>query len=268
MVGLARAHQARILARMGGQVIASYGVAPGMVGAAGFSPANDGAPEAAYTGRQASEYQLLMAALVRDLSRLKSIQSVERKVALKGELLAQYAPWVEGVLEAGRETGRGVQDDVLVHALIWRLDVGDFAGALPCAEYVLAHHLRLPERFQRTPSTLIAELFADGALEALKAGRPAPFTELLRLFEFLAERDMPDEVRARLHKALGLELARQAETPEAADRHAAGARGLQHAAVAELKRALALNERVGVKADIQRLERALKGGGDVAVTPA
>lgn len=54
---------------------------------------------------------------------------------------------------------------------------------------------------------------------------------------------MPDEVRAKLHKVMGYGL-RDNEQPELA--------------LNQLNRAFQLHERVGVKKDIERLERELK----------
>ncbi|STH42997.1 small terminase subunit [Escherichia coli] len=42
------------------------------------------------------------------------------------ELLPKYAAWAEGVLAAGGAQ----QDDVLMYVMLWRIDAGDYAGAL------------------------------------------------------------------------------------------------------------------------------------------
>ena len=258
MTSLARQHRDRVLASMGGRVLGASG-APAVAMAAGMAPANDRAPrQRDETGPAANAFRLHLAQLVTDRQALKQIQSVERKIARKREMLPAYAAWVEGVLAGAEASGEGVQDDVLVRVMIWRVDVGDLAGAFPLAAYVLRYGLALPGDFARTPTTLITEIFADAALEELKAGRPAPFRELAELEELVRPpRDMPDEVRARLHKALGLELARQSDDAEACARSAGGARAFKTGALAHLRRALELNAKVGAKTDVQRLEREL-----------
>ena len=71
---------------------------------------------------------------------------------------------------------------------------------------------------------------------------------------------MPDQVRAKLHKAMGLHLVRTAtaadDNPETVP--AGAAKAARAAALDHLRRALALNDKCGVKKDIERLERELK----------
>lgn len=257
MESLARQHRDRVLAAMGGRVMAASGATAAML-AGGLTSANDAtAPERDPGGPGGSAYVLHLAQLVTDRLALKGVQSVERKIERKRGMLPAYAAWIEGALAAG-EAGPAVQDDVLVRVMIWRVDTGDLLGAFPLAAHVLRHGLQLPTDFTRTPATLITELFADAALELLKTGAPAPFRELAELEDLVRPpRDMPDEVRSRLHKALGLELARQSEDAEACTRSAGGARAFKAGALTHLRRALELNERVGVKTDIARLEREL-----------
>lgn len=257
MTSLARQHRDRVLAAIGGRVIAASGATAAMLAGEAMSANDAGAPERDPAAPGASVYALHLAQLVTDRLALKGIQSVERKVARKREMLPAYDAWIEGALAAG-EAGPAVQDDVLVRVMIWRIDVGDLVGAFPLAAHVLRHGLQLPTDFTRTPATLITELFADGAIEELKAGRPAPFRELADLEDLVRPpRDMPDEVRARLHKALGYELARQSEDADACMRSAGGPRAFKAGTLTHLRRALELNERVGVKTDIARLEREL-----------
>lgn len=172
--------------------------------------------------------------LASDYQRLKSIQSIERKVAVKRALLPDYADYVAGVLEGGP----GAQDDVLMTVMVWRIDTGDYPGALALAAYALRYGLTLPDPYQRTTATLITEDIAEAALAAVGT---VPLDVLRRLAELTEAHDMPDPVRAKLHKALGWAL--QADDPATALIH--------------WRRALELHERCGVKKDIERLERVL-----------
>jgi hypothetical protein len=222
---------------------------------------------ARYAGATASEYQLQRARLGVDLRRLKEIQSRERKIELKRELLPGYVDWIDGVLAAEALGKGGAEDDVLVHIMIWRIDVGDFAGALPLAAYVLKHTLPLPERFNRTPATLIAEETAEAALKALGQDNGTfDVAVLLAVDDLVDVHDMPDQVRAKLEKATGFAIARRADAIEPDADGPAGGRGAALSrALRYLKRAQALDPGCGVKKEIQRLERALRK--DTAAEP-
>ncbi|GHU34881.1 bacteriophage terminase endonuclease subunit [Betaproteobacteria bacterium] len=190
--------------------------------------------------RQRNAYELMLARLDEDKRRLHLIQSVERKIAVKREILPVYAAWVDGVLAADS----GGQDDVVVTVMIWRIDTGDYAGALTLAAHALRHGLVLPDKFKRTLGTLVAEEIADAALRRFAAGDPAfPLDILTRVLELTLDADMPDEVRARLIRAEGL---------------AQEAAGHPQRALASFQHALSLHDKVGVKKDIERVQRALK----------
>jgi hypothetical protein len=184
--------------------------------------------------------------LAEDKRRLKDIQSMERKAEVKRELLPEYQPWVEGVL-AGQQ---GVQDDVLMTIMIWRIDAGDLSGALLIARYAIDHKLALPDQYKRTTACLIAEEVSDIALRDLAASEAGTLVvdanllaaQLILLEEMTAAEDMPDEVRAKLQKAIGYAL-RSLDKP---------------AALSYLNRAIQLHDKVGVKKDIERLEREIK----------
>ena len=194
----------------------------------------------------ASAYELMLAKLATDRRRLKAIQSIERKIDVKrAELLPEYVDYVAGALNGGR----GAQDDVLTTVMIWRVDAGDFAGALDIARYALAHRMTLPDQYDRPLATAIAEEFAQAALAAFKLGDTFDAGQLAEVMTLTESSDMHDQVRAKLHKALGKAL-------HETDRTAA----LDH-----LRRALQLDERAGVKQDIARLETELS---DAAGTKA
>lgn len=87
--------------------------------------------------------------------------------------------------------------------MVWRMDAGDFAGALDIAEYVIQHALLMPDRFERTTGTIVAEEIAEVALKAQKAGGTFDVKLLLRTEQIAGEEDMPDQAKAKLHLALG-----------------------------------------------------------------
>ncbi|MDL4863896.1 phage terminase small subunit [Halomonas elongata] len=213
--------------------------------------ADPGRPQ---TGEQ---YELHAAALWEARRTLKGIKSTEQKIAKKRELLPEFDAYVAGVLDAGT----GAQDDVIVTVMLWRLDVGDLGGALAIAEYALRHGLDTPDRFERDTPSIVAEQLAEEAMRQLEKpydgtdeGRAHAANDAAELAMYLSraealtrDADMHDPIRAKLHKALGYaERARGGHAAEA----------LEH-----LKRALELNDRAGVKKDIERLEREVKKAG-------
>ena len=199
-------------------------------------------PEEPPSAGHATAYELMLAKLASDRRRLKQLQSLTRKNEVKKELLPDYDAWVLGALEGNR----GGQDDVLVTVMVWRFDTGDFTGGLQIAEYVFRHGLSLPDNYKRTPGTLIADEIADAALAAFAAGHGFALDVLVTTEALVHEADMPDEVRARLVKAIGLALE---------------ADGQLEAALAAFERALVLHDRVGVKKDIERVKRTIKNSG-------
>ncbi|MBU9520225.1 terminase endonuclease subunit [Burkholderia multivorans] len=188
--------------------------------------------------RDDSAYTLMLAQLDEHRRALKAVESLERKADLKRRFLPTYDAWVAGVLEGAA----GAQDDVLMTVMIWRVDVGDFRGALEIGSYALRHGLPLPDQYKRSTPCLLVEEFAEAALRAHRAGEPIQVEPLLEIEQLTTGADMPDEVRAKLHKAIGYGLT--ASEPS---------RALDH-----LRRALQLFANVGVKKDIERLERELK----------
>ncbi|MDD5175739.1 MAG: phage terminase small subunit [Sterolibacterium sp.] len=213
-----------------------------------FSPARAYFQRALAAQRQASTpaaradanaYELMLAKLTEDKRRLHDVQSFDRRAEIKRELLPEYTPWIEGVLKGDQ----GVQDDVLMTIMVWHIDVGNLFYALEIAGYAIKHKLAMPDQYKRSTGCLIAEEFADYALRQ-KDGIGADVTEdLIAAGNLVAAEDMPDEVRAKLLKAIGYGLDQQGDKTEAVD---------------YLKRALALHDKVGVKKDIERLEREIK----------
>ncbi|MDN7131785.1 phage terminase small subunit [Halomonas sp. MC140] len=191
---------------------------------------------------QGEAYELMQAALFEDYRRLKSTQSMEKKADIKREILPNYAEYVSGVLEAGQ----GAQDDVLMRIMLWRIDAGDLAGAIAIAKYAVKYALTPPDQFERGTAAIIAEEVADQALKQMDDEGTDSLALLVHLVEVehLTEgADMHDQIRAKLYKALGYALRTANQLDEA------------HAS---LTRALELNDRIGVKKDLERLERELK----------
>lgn len=198
----------------------------------------------------ATAYEQQLAQLAQHRARLKQVQSNQGKAALKAQLLPEYEPYVLGVLEAGN----GAQDEVLTTIMLWCIDAAAYGAALQIAEYVIKHGLKMPDRFERTTGTLIAEEIAEAALNAQKAGERFPLDILRTAESITAEQDMPDQARAKLHLALG-----KAFSGLVADDGVVGM-DLGHLELAKqhLARAIELHGNCGGKKDLERVERLLK----------
>ncbi|OEY67471.1 phage terminase small subunit [Marinobacter sp. X15-166B] len=194
---------------------------------------------------QGQSHELHRISLVEDVRALHDIQSIERKIEAKRDMLPRYESYVQGVLEAGT----GQQDDVLVTLMVWYLDIGDLKTGLDIAEYAIQHGIETPDKYARTTATLAAEEVAEYALRQLSDESPSDDLQehICRAIELFADADMQDQVKAKLFKAHGYLLRHQGNDADA---------------LTALQRALELNERVGVKKDIQTIERKLKDSGE------
>lgn len=281
-MSLARRHKQRIAARKAGQPFGEAvseildhpvvggqdapAIGPGTpslaqrkrarVAAAQRTAANDNEP--AGEARESTPYDRMLVQLASDQRRLKELKSVERKIELKRELLPSYADWVAGVLDVAREFNKAVPDEIVATTMVWRLDVGDYEGALELAAHMLRFGMGLPDRFERDLPTLVAEEIAEAACAALSNDRSFTPGVLVDTFNLVGACDMPDQVQAKLWKARGLELLRIADDPPV-DGAAAGQRPAALAGALEaFRRAIDLHSAVGVKKQIERLERELK----------
>ena len=220
---------------------AAADAATGAIAALGGLPSAEG-------GAGASEYRLLLAALGNDLRQLHNIQSLERKIDAKRGMLDRYRDWLAGALAAEKPA----QDEIVTTMLVWAIDLAEWPLALDLARHALAHGLALPERYRRTPGTLIAEEIAEAGLSA----EPTVDLATLQQADALTElADMPDQVRAKLKKAIGLAFKARADAFDAdTESDMAGGKGaLIAAARANLERALALDARCGVEKLIEKL---------------
>ncbi|MEI9534335.1 phage terminase small subunit [Moellerella wisconsensis] len=184
---------------------------------------------------EATQVKLMLRQHMRDL---KKVQSFERKAVYKRKALPLYETWITETLK----NQSGVQDDVLMYLMLWSFDAGVYEQGLDIAEYALKHQLVMPDNQARTTGCAIAEEMGDRAKDAYTAKNPIPLEVLQRTMSLTEHEDMPDKVRGELHKWLGYSLRDH---------------GFPQPALCELMRALELNDRSGVKADIKQLEKIL-----------
>lgn len=205
------------------------------------------APGGVVTG---NAYDLMCAKLITDRQRLKQIQSIQRKIEVKRELLPEYQSWIDGALS----TGTGAQDMVLTTVLVWHIDVGDFERALQIAEYALQHNMKLPDQYNRDTATMLLDEIPDAFIQGSPPQDVDAIAILKRVDQLTTGKDAPDQARAKLYKALGYAcIARTGEDNLTPEQLPFAQEGLQ-----QLQRALELFNGIGVKKDIERLERRIK----------
>lgn len=204
-------------------------------------------------------YELMLAQLHEHTRTLKGIQSVERKIAAKREFLAVYDDYLDGALAGGH----AARDRVLTTLLVWNFDCGSWDRGLQLAEHALAHDLPLPDQYSRDLPTLLIDETASAVLVGKLTGDDARRV-LARVQELTADRDAPDQARAKLHKAIAYALMGKAPGAEPdLDQLDATRAAL---ALRELQRAHELFQGVGVKKDMERLERRAKGAEPAAAS--
>lgn len=208
------------------------------------------AAESPHGEMQGGAYELMQAQLHEHLRTLKNIQSVQLKVQAKHTMLADYEPYLDGVLQADA----GVPDIVLSTVLVWHIDVGNWNRALQIADYAMRHSLPLPDKYQRDLPTLLMDEISEAAIAGRLAGAEALAT-LAQVDMLTAEKDAPDQARAKLYKAIGWAAMGKTST------HDVDPKTLQldmvQIALPRLRRAIELHVQIGVKKDVERLERRL-----------
>lgn len=217
----------------------------------------EAAPAALTTDTEAGkEYAALRVLLHDNLRQLADTASIEARNPMKAEFAKTFAPWIDGVLQVG-EQGHAVQDEIVVHNMIWAIDYRDIDYALRIGTHVLRFNLVMPERYNRTPACFLAE---DIATVSLSQAELVTLEQLLQVLALVEGADMPDPAKAKLHKAIGRAFRRKADAfdPSADNAPAGGKAAFATEALEHMNRAIALDRNVGVRKDITDLERQLR----------
>lgn len=205
---------------------------------------------------------LMLSKFTGDRVRLKAIESVQRKIEVKAEILPDYEGWIAGTLEAADDLVEGQPNDVLTGVMLWLLDVGDIAKALDIAQVVLAKSIPMPSWLNYGPACTIAREVASGAFAAIREKAVFDVEQLTRAMAITQEYDMPDQARAEMFKALAQLDERLMEeidaTGESPDGIAGQALSMAHHALENARQAFVLDPSCGVKTLIAKLERRIK----------
>lgn len=191
------------------------------------------------TDQEASVYQLQYFQLRQHKAQLKKIQGTPAKREVKLKLLPEYAPYVEGVLAADQ----GGANDILPVIMVWRIDTGDYAGALEIARYLIKHKVQMVDDWQRPTANVFAEDMANAALTALKLEQPFDLGIMQQVYELVQDIDMHDQIGAKLNLAIGRLALNQTQQFDAGEQAAA----LALIASQHLSQAIALDPGCGGK---------------------
>lgn len=170
-----------------------------------------------------------------DWEQIVSIQSSSTRNERKAEFLPSYQGYIDGVLASGV----GIQNDMLLKLMVWSLDTHAFDTATDIAEFALLSDMAMPEPFSRDVATFFAEQLAT---EIIKNDATIDSDLLQKAVNITSDHDMPDEVRAKLYRALG-EVVADDDVQQA---------------ISAYEMALKLDSNVGVKTDLARLKKSLE----------
>ena len=210
------------------------------------------APETATSAEDRIAAQIVLR-LTHDLRDLKEIKGVDAKVAAKRRMLPEYQAWIDAIVTADAGAGTGLIGEVVPTCMVWLIDTGDFAAALDLVPFLLKHNVAMPARYKRDVATVVVDEITAAAQSVQALGEAFPANILARVADLVDGIDMHNEVRAKLLKAIGVEQLRAAEDMDANE-----SRAPLETALATLKEAHRLWNRVGVLDRVKRAEKLLK----------
>lgn len=189
---------------------------------------------------------------------LRGIQSATGKEAHKAQVLPEITPYLEGVLQADT----GAPDVVMATATVWAIDAAMaqpslWPQAVQLAAYVVRHDLPMPDQFKRNAPTLVVDLCADAALAGRIPKTIAPQL-LASLLDLTQGANMPDQTRAKNHKAIAYALAGRTNKAGEPGDWANASTGALQTALEHLTEAERMDAGSGVKKDIQAVQKLLK----------
>ena len=184
---------------------------------------------------------------------LAALQSRQAREAHKAKVLPEIEPYLQTALAADS----GAPDPVLQYATVWAMDAGAWPLAINLTAYAMRHGLAMPDEFKRSAPTLLCDLLADAILtgQPTQGDGPALMQQALTL---TAEADMPDQTRAKSHKAIAYGLAGKTTLAGQAGSLAGLAPNVLAMALDHLQRAEQLDPKTGVKKDIAAVQKLLQ----------
>lgn len=188
----------------------------------------------------------LETALKNDIASLKTMESIHHRAYAKREKFAKYRHYVSGIIQQER----AINDPITRMMLVWASDAFLIEEFIKIATYMIKFDLSLPEGFKTSLSSFIADsarAMLTTESEQFKAINATDAERLNALIESIEdpERQPNDEAYAKFLKELGRKV------------EALGSQSALSRAKAYYEKAQTLNENVGVKNDLKRVEKAL-----------
>ena len=177
-----------------------------------------------------------------ELAQMSRFRSISKRNSIKESVIPDYMNYVQSVISGDS----GLQDNVLVTVMIWCIDVGRYADALLMAGYAIKHRLKMPDDYKRTLPEFVAEEFSNKAISGIRADYLLDSLE--QIDELTLNEDLTDEIRAKLHKAMGMAWMK-----------ASNEKALEH-----FNRALEFNPKATVKRLIKGIMKQIGGNSDVS----
>lgn len=180
-------------------------------------------------------YRAFTIKLRSDLARLAKIPSKIERNRIKGELIAEYEDFLEPLLKAGIT---GQHNHVFARLLIWCVDAGHYDRALELLAVAMANDLSTPSQFsaRKLPEIIVEDI----AMAVIHSPEPDQLLDMLERLEALVrDISLPDYVKAKLFKALGLASMNQDDEKS----------------LNWFQQAFTYNPKGGVKSHINRLEK-------------
>jgi len=181
---------------------------------------------------------MLAASLEEDLKALHEVASLERKAALKRDvLLPKYHDYVERLMDEGKS------HELIGYYVVWAFDAGAIEEALRVAFWCLEHGQELPERFKSPLALFVATQALAWAEAEYDAGRGyEPYLGAVLSAMEAEAWDVPDRIKAGFYRLVGLRAEKDGDLASAA---------------ANLERSMALGGKVKTALDAvrKRLER-------------
>ncbi|AMO56564.1 phage terminase small subunit [Endozoicomonas montiporae] len=153
------------------------------------------------TAKDYQQFQLLLASLESDLKRLSAHPTGEPRDTIKrDELIPRYLPYVTEY----REQGEVFKNPVLVQLVIWFFDTGQIHQAIDWALLAIEQKQPMPERFNRSLQTFVADCVLDWSkMQKARGDGIEPYFS--QVFQRLMDDHwpVPAAVQAKYHKQAG-----------------------------------------------------------------
>lgn len=118
------------------------------------------------------QHQLVVTSLEQDAQRLQGLTLEEKGEMKRDELLPRYRPVVDAYLAACEDGEEPYRNPVLVQVMIWLFDLGEIQPALDLAKVAHEQHQPMPERFNRSLETYVADALREWAENQQAEGDP------------------------------------------------------------------------------------------------